>query len=114
MEQSFELVKTNNEVKKEIIENIKDFKKQSLATQAKKGEELVAMMPAVKKAFNIMADDIYELSTENEILKDKIGDYDENWLKESKVKLMANTTEDKKNKLILERMRNQLNKANKI
>jgi hypothetical protein len=114
MEQTIELLKTDSTVRKEIIEDIKDFKNQTLSTQAKKGEQLIAMMPAVKKAFNMMADDIYELSTENEILKDKIGDYDENWLKESKDKLMSNTTEDKKNKLMLQRMQRQMNKASKI
>src|SRR5207247_2122558 len=99
MSSAIQLVKTNNEVRNEIINDLKEFNNQTLVTQAKKGEELVAMMPAVKKAFNMMADDIFELSTENDLLKDKIGEYDEEWLKESKDKLLANTTDDKKQKL---------------
>ena len=39
---------------------------QSLATQAKKGEQLVSMMPDKKKVFNLLGDDIVELSTEND------------------------------------------------
>ena len=37
---------------------------------------MVSMMPATKKAFNLMGDDIVELSTENDALKNKIGSYD--------------------------------------
>ena len=32
------------------------------------------MMPAIKKAFNLMGDDIIELDAENKSLKDKIGE----------------------------------------
>ena len=42
----------------------------------KKGEQLVSMMPAIKKAFNLMGDDIVEISTKNDALKSKIGSYD--------------------------------------
>ena len=35
------------------------------------------MMPAIKKAFNLVGDDIFDLSAENEALENKIGDYDE-------------------------------------
>ena len=58
---------------------MKEFKQQFLTTQAKKSEQLVSMMPAIKKAFILMGDDIAELHTENEALKDQIGDYDEKW-----------------------------------
>ena len=42
------------------------------------------MMPAIKKALDLMGDDVVEISTEMEILKNKIGSYDEKWLEESK------------------------------
>ena len=42
------------------------------------------MMPAIKEAFTLMGNDIVDLSTENDALKEKIGDYDEKWLPESK------------------------------
>ena len=56
-------------VRNDTIQDLKDFNSQSLATQAKKGEHLVSMLPAFKKAFNLMGDDIVELSVENESLK---------------------------------------------
>ena len=61
----------------DTIQDLKEFNSQSLTTQAKKGEQLVSMMPAIKKAFNLMGDDIVELSTENNALQNKIGSYDE-------------------------------------
>ena len=35
-----------------------------------------------------MEDDIVELHTENESLKNKIGSYDEKWLEETKARLL--------------------------
>ena len=64
-------------VRSDTIQDLKQFNSQSLSTQAKKGEQLVSVMPAIRKAFNLMGDDIVELSTENEALKNKMGSYDE-------------------------------------
>jgi len=46
------------------------------------------MMPAIKKTFDLIGDDIVELSTENKYLKNLMGSYDEKWLEESKAKLL--------------------------
>ena len=64
-------------VRNDTIQDLKEFNSQSSATQAKKGEQLVSMMPAIKKAFNLMGDDIVDLSTENDALKSKTSYYDE-------------------------------------
>ena len=71
-------------VRNDVIQGLKEFNQQSLTTQAKKGEQLVSMMPAIRKAFTLLGDDIVELSTENDALKNKIGEYDEKWLQDSK------------------------------
>ena len=42
------------------------------------------MMPAIKKAFNLLGDDIVELSTENDPLKNRTGCYNQQCLEESK------------------------------
>ena len=39
-------------VGKKTVQDLKDFNSRSLATQAKKGEQLVSMMPAIKKVLN--------------------------------------------------------------
>ena len=44
-----------------------------------KGEQLVTLMPAIKKAFKLLGNDIVDLSTENDALKNIIGSYDEKW-----------------------------------
>ena len=68
------------------------------------------MTPAIKKAFNLMGDDIVELHTENETLKNKIGSYDEKWLEESKLKLLKQIDDKKRATLIMSRMKKQMNK----
>ena len=65
------------------------------------------MMPAFKKAFNLMGDDIVELSTENETLKNKIGSYDEKLLEESKAKLLKQIDDAERLKLLMFRMKNR-------
>ena len=64
-------------VRNDTVQDLKEFNSQSLSTQAKKGEQLVSMMPAIKKTFNFLRDDIVKLSTENDALKNDIGSYDE-------------------------------------
>ena len=73
---------TNQKVRNNTIQDLKDFNQQSLSTRAKKGEQLVSMMPAIKEAFTLMGNDIVELSTENDTLKNQIGNSDEKWLEE--------------------------------
>ena len=100
---------TNQKVRNNTIQDLKDFNKQSLSTRAKKGEQLVSMMPAIKVAFTLMGSDIVDLSTENDALKEKIGDYDEKWLQESKEKLLKDIDDEKRANLIMSRMKKQMN-----
>ena len=105
-----QLSSTDKTVRNDTIQDLKDFSHQSLTTQTKKGEQLTAMMPAIKKAFNILGDDIIELSTENDVLKNQIGEYDEKWLQESKAKLLKDIDDKKRADLIMFRMKKQMNK----
>ena len=57
-----------------------------------------------------MGDDIIELSTENDALKNQIGQYDEKWLQESKEKLLKDIDDEKRANLIMSRMKKQMNK----
>ena len=77
MELAIQLISNDKTVRNDTVQDLKEFNQQSLTAQAKKGEQLVLMMPAIKKAFNLMGDDIVELHTENEALKNQIGDYDQ-------------------------------------
>ena len=82
MELAMQIVSNDKTVRNDTIQDLKNFNHQSLTTQAKKGGQLVSIMPVNKKAFNILGDDIVELSVKNESLKNQIGDYDEKWLEE--------------------------------
>ena len=105
-----QICSTNQKVRNNTIQDLKDFNQQSLSTRAKKGEQLVSMMPAIKEAFTLMGNDIVDLSTENDALKEKIGDYDEKWLQESKEKLLKDIDDEKRANLIMSRMKKQMNK----
>ena len=107
-----QLISTDQTVRNDTTQDIKDFNQQSLSTQAKKGEQLTSMMPAIKKAFNVLGDDIIELSTENDVMKNQIGEYDQKWLEESKTKLLKDVNDEKRANIIMARMKKQMNKQN--
>ena len=71
MELAMQIISNDKTVRNDTVQDLKEFNSQSLAAQAKKGEQLVSMMPAVKKAFNLLGDEIVDLSTENDALKTK-------------------------------------------
>ena len=110
MELAMQINSSDRTVRNDTIQDLKEFNQQSLTTQAKKGEQLVSMMPATKKTFNLMGDDIVELSVESESLKNQIGQYDEKWLQESKLKLLKEIDDEKRANLIMSRMKKQMNK----
>ena len=105
-----QIISNDNSVRNDTIQDLKEFNQQSLTTQAKKGEQLVSMMPAIKKAFNLMGDGIVDLTVENDALKNQIGEYDEKWLQESKANLLKDIDNEKRSNLIMSRMKKQMNK----
>ena len=98
MELARQIIPNDKTVRNDTVQDLKEFNSQSLATQAKKGDQLVSMMPAIKKAFNLLGDDIVELSTENDALKNKKGSYDEKRLEESIARLLQQIDNEKKSK----------------
>ena len=110
MELAIQLISNDKTVRNDTVQDLKEFNQQSLTTQAKKGEQPVSMTPVIKKAFNLMGEDIIELHTENEALKNRIGDYDQKRLEESKVKLLKQIYDEKRANLIMSRMKKQMNK----
>ena len=72
-----QIISNDKTVRRKTLQGLEDFNSQFLATQAKKGEHLVSKMPPIKNAFHLMGDDIVELSTGNESLKNKTGSDDQ-------------------------------------
>ena len=105
MELATQFISNDKTVRNDTTQDLKEFNSQSFSTRAKKGEQLVSTMPALKKAFNLMADDIIELSTENATLKNQLGDYDENCIEETKAKLLKQIDDEKKANLFMSRIK---------
>ena len=99
---------SDQSVRNDTIQESKELNSQSLTTQAKKGEQLVSTMPALKKAFNILGDDIIKLSVENDALRIQLVDYDQKWLEESKAKLLKDNNDEKKANLFMSKMKKQM------
>ena len=59
-------ISNDQTVRNNTVQDLKDFKSQSPATPATKGEQHFSIMPAIRKAFILMGDERVELSTENE------------------------------------------------
>ena len=100
-----QLISSDQKVRNNTIQDLKDFNQQSLSTQAKQGEQLTSMMRAIKKTFNLLGDDIIELSVENDALENQIGDYDQKWLEKSKAKFLKDIDDEKRANLIMSRMK---------
>ena len=103
MELARQFISNDKTARSNKIQGSKDFNSLFLTTQVEKGEELVSMMPAIKKAFDLMGVDIAELSIENDALKNKTGSYDEKRLQESKAKLLKQIHDEKRANVIMSR-----------
>ena len=110
MELALQIISNDKTVRNDTIQDLKEFNSQSLSTRAKNGEQLVSMIPAIKKAFNLLGDDIVDLSTENDALKEKIGSSDEKWLEKSKNKMLQQIDDKKRATLIMSRIKKQMEK----
>ena len=88
MELAMQSISKDQLVRSDSIQDLKEFNSQSLVTRAQKGDQLVAMMPAIIKAFKLMGDNIVDLSTEKDASKNNRGSYDEKWLEESEAKVL--------------------------
>ena len=51
MELAVQIISTDKTVRSDTIDDLEEFNSQSLPTQANKGQQLVSMMPAIKKSF---------------------------------------------------------------
>ena len=64
-----QIISNDQRVRRRTVQNLKDFNSQGLSTQDKKREQLVSIIYAIKKAFDLMRNDFVEFFTENETLK---------------------------------------------
>ena len=100
--------------KGDSVKDLKDFNSLSLSAQAKKGEQLVSMMPAIKKTFDLTGDDIVEISTENEPLKIKISSYEWKLLEQSKTRILKQIDGERRANLKMSRKEKRMQKKIKF
>jgi hypothetical protein len=98
-------VKFQKDTRSKIREKLVELNKQTIATQAKKAEELTVNLVVYNEAIKMMGDEIFDFGVENEALRGKLGEVDEKWLNESKNRIKLSYDDARKNWLILERMR---------
>ena len=89
-------ISTDKSVRSDTLEDLKEFKCHFLPTQAKKGEQIVSMMPAIKKNLIVSGDDIVGLHTENKSLNNKKCSHDKKWLQKSKARLLQQIDDEKR------------------
>ena len=70
----------------ETIQESEDYKSQPLQAQVIRGEELVALLPAIRKRYNSLEDEIMELTIGNIIMENRISEISEKRLEKSKEK----------------------------
>ena len=85
------------------VEDFKNFSSQTLATPAKK-ENSFFQIVAIEKAFELRGDDMVEISTEDESLKNRKGSYVEKRLEVSIAKLLKQIGDEKRANLIMYKM----------
>ena len=71
MEFAMEDISKDKTVRGNTVQGLIDFSSHPLATQAKDREQLVSIIFAIWKIFDVMGADIVEFCTENESLENK-------------------------------------------
>ena len=61
MKLAVQIISNGQTVRSSTVQDLKQLSSQSLATQARKGEKLVSMMPAIKRSFDLMGVAIVDL-----------------------------------------------------
>ncbi len=78
MSEILEYVKSQKDNRLKIREELVDLIKQTFATQAKKAEELISNHVVYVEAIKMMDEDIFDWGVENEALRGKLSEVDEN------------------------------------
>lgn len=101
----------SNDIAQKIADELNDYNEQNLLTKAKMGEELTMELIIRNKAIDIMGDALYDLETENDVLRQEMGhDFDEQWLQKKKKILNEKTSSTEKNQKIIKILKKQCNK----
>ena len=117
-----ERVKQNPSFKQDVSRELTEFRKEAVAGRAQAGEILLVQNRALQQATQVMAEDIYDLTEENDNLtiennglRNQLGTcLNENQLKKyCKDKKLELGTDNDRNKRILDRLNKRLAESDK-
>jgi hypothetical protein len=105
-----EYIKNDKQTKLEVTKEMQEYSKQSLNTKAELGLNYLHKSKIYEKCINIMGDSIYDLESENQVLKNEIGDIDQVYI-DRKVKEHKLSNDKNKNNIILNRLKKTMTKV---
>jgi hypothetical protein len=105
-----EYIKNDKQTKLEVTKEMQEYSKQSLNTKAELGLNYLHKSKIYEKCINIMGDSIYDLESENQVLKNEIGDIDQVYI-DRKVKEHKLSNDKNKNDIILNRLKKTMIKV---
>ncbi len=105
-----EYIKNDKQTKLEVTKEMQEYSKQSLNTKAELGLNYLHKSKIYEKCINIMGDSIYDLESENQVLRTEIGDIDQVYI-DRKVKEHKLSNDKNKNDIILSRLKKTMIKV---
>jgi hypothetical protein len=108
-----EYIKNDKQTKLEVTKEMQEYSKQSLNTKAELGLNYLHKSKIYEKCINIMGDSIYDLESENQVLKKEIGDIDQVYI-DKKVKEHKLSNDKNKNNIILSRLKKTMTKVKEM
>ncbi len=108
-----EYIKNDKQTKLEVTKEMQEYSKQSLNTKAELGLNYLHKSKIYEKCINIMGDSIYDLESENQVLRNEIGDIDQVYI-DRKVKEHKLSNDKNKNNIILNRLKKTMTKVKQI
>ena len=108
-----EYIKNDKQTKLEVTKEMQEYSKQSLNTKAELGLNYLHKSKIYEKCINIMGDSIYDLESENQVLRNEIGDIDQVYI-DKKVKEHKLSNDKNKNNIILNRLKKTMTKVKEM
>ena len=113
MGEIIDYIKNDKQTKLEVTKEMQEYSKQSLNTRAELGLNYLHKSKIYEKCINIMGDSIYDLESENQVLRQEMGEVDQVYI-DKKVKEQKLSNDKNKNSIILNRLKKTVSKVKQI
>lgn len=113
MSDIIEFIKNQKQTKLEVTKEMEEYSKQSLNTRAELGLNYLHKSKIYEKCIDIMGDSIYDLESENQVLRNEVGEIDQKYI-DKKVKEHKLSNDKNKNDIILNRLKKTMSKVKQL